>query len=274
MMRFEYPGVTRGQAMRSRLKHIFKVADGTSEDLGDDEDEVWLAAAWDYLDTADGAAEERRRYPRGCDAAEHAAFVQSIARRLRLRANNNDDDKRDSFQPWPDADDDNDDAERVTATKSFSMRPRDEILRRLCKSAGGVVALAKQIVRDGDSDVSEHELTWLIVEHAKAEHPDMTDAQAFSKAFGSASPAGETLRRAVAIAKGAPAPTLDSDDDDDIGGSADALAELTRHAERLRAAQPALSREQALARIMSDPQHARLVRRERRQNNPVLKLAR
>ena len=111
MMRFEYPGVTRGQAMRSRLKHIFKVADGTSEDLGDDEDEVWLAAAWDYLDTADGAAEERRRYPRGCDAAEHAAFVQSIARRLRLRANNSDDDApSDPYQPWVDNDgaDDND----------------------------------------------------------------------------------------------------------------------------------------------------------------------
>jgi hypothetical protein len=244
----------------------------------DDDAEVWLAAAWDYLDTADGAAEERRRYPRGCDAAEHAAFVQSIARRLRLRANNNnDEDGRDPYQPWTANDDDADgeqindaDAERVAATKSVPMTP----LRRLVKSCGGVVPLCKQIIRDQETTISEHELTALIVEYAKAEHPDMSDAAAFSKAFGAASPAGETLRRAVAIAKGAPAPSPAHDDDDDIGGGADAMAELTRHAERLRAAQPSLSFQQAFARVYSDPQHAHLVRRERRQNNPVLKLAR
>jgi len=282
MMRFEYPGATRGQAMRSRLKRIFKVTDGTSEDLGDDEDEVWLAVAENYLDTADGRAEYRLRYPRGCDDAEHAAFLRDIARRLRRRAETTSaDDGRDPYQPWTandDADDDaddTDDAARVAATKSFPMTPREAVLRRLVKSCGGVQTLCKQIVRDGASDLTEHELTALIVEQAKIDRPDMSDAQAFAKAFGAASPAAETLRRAVAIAKGAPAPTPASDDDDDIGGGADdALAELTRHAERLRAAQPALSREQALARIMTDPQHARLVRRERMQNNPVLKLAR
>ena len=245
----------------------------------DDEAEVWLAAAWDYLDTADGAAEERRRYPRGCDAAEHAAFVQSIARRLRLRANNSDDDApSDPYQPWVDNDgaDDNDgeqinddDAERVAATeKALRMTPREATLRRLVKSCGGVQQLCKQINGDQETTISEHELTALIVEYAKAEHPDMSDAQAFSKMFGSASPAGEILRRAVAIAKGAPA------HDDDIGGGADAMAELTRHAERLRAAQPSLTFQQAFARVYSDPQHAHLVRRERLANNPVLKLAR
>jgi len=149
------------------------------------------------------------------------------------------------------------------------MTPREAVLRRLVKSVGGVQQLCKQINRDQETTISEHELTALIVEYAKAEHPDMSDAQAFSKMFGSASPAGEILRRAVAIAKGAPA-----HDDDDIGGGADAMAELTRHAERLRAAQPSLTFQQAFARVYSDPQHAHLVRRERLANNPVLKLAR
>ena len=280
----QYHEVTRRQVdrvlMRERLKSIFK------DDGGTDDDEFWLAAALDEIDTRDGAAELRRLFPRGLGSvAELDAYVRFIARRLRRRAETTsaDDVERDPYQPWTanDADDaeqmNDDDAERVAATKSFPMRPRDEVLRRLMKSAGGVVPLCKQIIRDQETSISEFELTSLIVEQAKAEHPDLTDAAAFSKAFGAASPAGETLRRAVAVAKGASAPTPASDDHDrdrDIGGGADALAELERHAERLRAAQPALSFEQAFARVYSDPQHAHLVRRERRQNNPVLKLAR
>jgi hypothetical protein len=276
----QYHEVTRRQVdrvlMRERLKGIF--AGETSEDLDDDTDDTDDAAYTEalhfLLHTADGTSVLRRVF--GSGGVTSIADLEGLARHVAHIMRNTDsdaDDEADSFQPWPDADDDN--AARVAATKSsFTMRPRDETLRRLVKSCGGVQTLCKQIVRDGASDLTEHELTALIIETAKAEHPDLTDAAAFSKAFCSASPVGETLRRAVAIAKGAPAPTPASDDDDDDGGGADALAELTRHAERLRAAQPALSREQALARIMSDPQHARLVRRERQQNNPVLKLAR
>jgi hypothetical protein len=240
-----------------------------------DTDDAEYAAALNWLlHSKQGTAVLRRVFgSRGVtDIGELEALARQVAHVMRNTAS--DDDGRDSFQPWPDAADDNADAERVTATKSISMTPREAVLRRLVKACGGVQTLCKQIVRDGNSDLTEHELTALIVEQAKIDRPDMSDAQAFAKAFGAASPAAETLRRAVAIAKGAPAPTPASDDDDDIGGGADALAELERHAERLRAAQPALSREQALARIMSDPQHAHLVRRERRQNNPVLKLAR
>ena len=244
----------------------------------DTDDEAYAAALHFLLHTADGTAVLRRVF--GSNGVTSVVELESLARLVAhvMRNTASDDDvERDPYQPWTandDAADDNDDAERVAATKSFPMTPREAVLRRLVKSVGGVQQLCKQINRDQETTISEHELTALIVEYAKAEHPDMSDAQAFSKMFGSASPAGETLRRAVAIAKGTPAPTPAHDDDDDIDGGADAMAELTRHAERLRAAQPALSFQQAFARVYSDPQHAHLVRRERLANNPVLKLAR
>ena len=58
---------------------------------------------------------------------------------------------------------------------------RSEVLRSVVKQAGGVTALCKRIVNDGSSgDVTEAELTGMIIAVAKAEHPDMDDARAFT----------------------------------------------------------------------------------------------
>ena len=81
----QYHEVTRRQVdrvlMRERLKSIFK------DDGGTDDDEFWLAAALDEIDTRDGAAELRRLFPRGLGSvAELDAYVRFIARRLRRRA--------------------------------------------------------------------------------------------------------------------------------------------------------------------------------------------
>jgi len=264
------------KAANPRARIVLFKRDGAAADNADADDDAYAEALHYLLRTKQGTGLLHRVFGlRGVTSiADLEALAQLVAHDMRNTDASDDDDERDSFQPWPDAADDNADAERVAATKSFPMTPREIVLRRLVKSCGGVQTLCKQIVRDQETSISEFELTSLIVEQAKAEHPDMSDAAAFSKAFCSASPAGETLRRAVAIAKGAPAPTPAADDDRDIGGGADALAELERHAERLRAAQPALTFQQAFARVYSDPQHARLVRRERRQNNPAFKLAR
>jgi hypothetical protein len=60
--------------------------------------------------------------------------------------------------------------------------------------------LCQKIVKRGTSgDVGEAELVGMITAAAKIENPDMDDARAFSKAF--TGPNGETLRRAVEIAK-------------------------------------------------------------------------
>jgi hypothetical protein len=78
---------------------------------------------------------------------------------------------------------------------------RSEQLRVVVKRAGGAYRLAKSIAATGRSAVSEHELTQLVVDAAKREHPDLSDAQAFAKVFGAATPEGEMLRKAIAVAK-------------------------------------------------------------------------
>src|SRR5262249_28811312 len=70
-------------------------------------------------------------------------------------------------------------------------------------AAGGAYRLAKSIATTGRSNVTEHELTQLVVDAAKREHPDLSDAQAFAKVFGAATPEGEMLRKAIAVAKAA-----------------------------------------------------------------------
>jgi hypothetical protein len=115
------------------------------------------------------------------------------------------------------------DREAAQRVASFELRGkaltmnRSEQLRAVVKSAGGIVSLAKRIVRDGTSDgITEHELTSLIVEHAKRAQPDLSDAQAFAKMFCDTSPAGETLRRAVNVAK--QAGLLDASGPYQVGG--------------------------------------------------------
>jgi hypothetical protein len=86
--------------------------------------------------------------------------------------------------------------------KVFKMPSRSTVLQSITKQAGGVVGLCKRIVKDGTSgDITEHELTALMVANAKREHPDLTDAAAFSRVFSDMSPAGETMRRAIQVAK-------------------------------------------------------------------------
>jgi hypothetical protein len=110
---------------------------------------------------------------------------------------------------------------------------RSEQLRTVVKRAGGIMPLCKSIATSGRSSVTEHELTQLIVDAAKREHPDLSDAQAFAKMF--CGPTGATLQRAVAIAK---APQLEimpvSVGGDDAVDAADAdPGKATRQMERL-----------------------------------------
>src|SRR5262249_58898116 len=76
---------------------------------------------------------------------------------------------------------------RASNRKGFQMT-RDEQLRATVKRHGNVIGLAKFICSQGTTDITEHELTALVVDAAKREHPDNSDAQAFAKAFGAAGP--------------------------------------------------------------------------------------
>jgi hypothetical protein len=82
------------------------------------------------------------------------------------------------------------------------ITPQDK-LRDLAKRAGPI-AIAKVIVEDDNSfGISEHELTALVVECAKREHPQLTDAQAFVKIFTDQSEGGVMLRKAFIVVKAA-----------------------------------------------------------------------
>jgi hypothetical protein len=150
-------------------------------------------------------------------------------------------------------------AHRKRATskgKAFTMN-RSEQLRAVVKRAGGIMPLCKRIAATGRSDVSEHELTQLVVDAAKREYPDLSDAQAFAKAFAAATPEGEILRRAVQVAKVAGV----SGDDGDAEDAAAALEELHRLADAERRRDPSLSASQAFARVFADPRNAALAHR-------------
>jgi hypothetical protein len=223
----QYHEVTRRQVdrvlMRERLKGIFKVNGGTAEDLDDDtddntddtDDDAYTAALNFLLHTADGTSVLRRVFGSGgvTSVGDLEALARLAAHVLRNTASG-DADGRDPYQPWTandadaDTDDDeqiNDDAERVAATKSFPMTPREIVLRRLVKSCGGVQTLCKQIVDQGESDVSEHELTGLLIEDARARQPvhmsGRSDAQVFTDMVTRQDATGEAIRRALNVTK-------------------------------------------------------------------------
>jgi hypothetical protein len=143
--------------------------------------------------------------------------------------------------------------------KVFRMNRTDQI-RTVVKRAGGIWPLCKRIATTGRSSVTEHELTALIIDTAKAEHPDLSDAQAFAKAFAASTPHGETLRKAIAVAKAAQV----SDENDDDEDAAAAMEELRRRAEQHQRANPESTPDQSFARVFADPRNAALAARAHR----------
>jgi len=140
-----------------------------------------------------------------------------------------------------------------TNRKGFQMPTRQEVLKGYVRSAGGVIPLCKRIVAKGTTDITEHELVSLLVTELKRAEPDLSDAQAFTKAF--TGPSGAMLQQAVQVAKVAQVIGNDDDDDDD---AAAALEELQRLADAHQRKHPELTGQQAFARVFSDPRHAAL----------------
>jgi hypothetical protein len=67
--------------------------------------------------------------------------------------------------------------------KEHPIMDRTTELREIAK-AGGIVAVAKAIVDENRSyGITEHEFVALATEHAKAQHPNLTDAAAFAKLY-------------------------------------------------------------------------------------------
>jgi len=86
---------------------------------------------------------------------------------------------------------------------STTMTTPQDKLRDLAKRVG-VISIAKTIVEDDNAyAISEHELTALVTECAKRDHPELSEAQAFVKVFTDQSEGGTILRRAFNVVKNA-----------------------------------------------------------------------
>jgi hypothetical protein len=73
----------------------------------------------------------------------------------------------------------------VRAHKAGKELPmgKTETLRAIAK-AGGIIAVAKAIIDENRSyGITEHEFVAIATEHAKAQHPNLTDAAAFAKLY-------------------------------------------------------------------------------------------
>jgi len=100
-----------------------------------------------------------------------------------------------------------------TTSQDTSTMDLTDKLRDLAKRAGPI-AIAKVIVEDDNAyGISEHELTTLVVECAKRDNPDLSEAQAFARVFTDQSEAGVVLRKAFQVVKASAcaADTADAD---------------------------------------------------------------
>jgi hypothetical protein len=194
---------------------------------GNDDDEAYAAALHYLMHTPHGVALVRRFF--GASGSSGTADIEHLARLVAhfMRASNSDE----------------------TKTEKVHM-DRDEVLKAAVRRDGGIVGLCKRICKQGAGDISEHELTALITEHAMREHPDMPPEGAFTKAY--MSPAGEPLRRAIQITKGLldiepVAVGVGSSDTEDDSGKA--YEQLQRLATEQRKRSPFLSVSQAFERV-------------------------
>jgi hypothetical protein len=149
---------------------------------------------------------------------------------------------------------------------------RTEELRDIAKTYG-VTKLAKLICEGNSSHgISEHEIVDLISTTAKASHPELTEAQAFSRMYTASTEEGATLRKAVNIAKLSPfdvTPVM-------VGGpdamheavndteQSEAYQKLQDLAAKLRAAHPEMSAAKAFENVFTDKRNAALAAKAHR----------
>jgi hypothetical protein len=123
----------------------------------------------------------------------------------------------------------------------------------------GPVALAKHLVANGPSGLSEIEFTSMTDTWARANNTT------FVKLFTAQNSDGLALRRAVQVLKGFG--TAGPVHEAVAGGTA--FDELNAKAAEYRKAHPEMTQEQAFAKVFSSPENRALAARERSENRPV-----
>ncbi len=152
---------------------------------------------------------------------------------------------------------------------------RQEVLKAFSKDYGAP-KIAKHIVDHGNGPdgtaLTEAEFTEILMDHARLSKRDReTAAQAFARIFSDMSPEGVQLRKAHAIVKGLAIiepRQVGGRDATAVDNPTGALAQLQKLAEEQRQRNPALTLDQAFARVYSDPLNRELAARERQENRP------
>jgi hypothetical protein len=249
MMRFEYPGVTRDQAMRWRLKRIFKTDDEIDEDLGGEIDNAPARSTRDHhvsrladllCEASDGEVDRAQALNWLLHHRDGRALVAQLHKR---------------------------------EMKGVPPMNRADQLEGLVRKCGSFVGLCKSVAAGRHRDITERELSLLAKGYAMNRFPELTGDAAFAKAYGDARSSGEarafwdaceTLKQAGFM------PTrLDDEDeeDDDEGerrGDRRALDEIAEKAAALRKRDPSLTSAQAFTKAYE--QNPELAKRERKRH--------
>ena len=242
MMRFEYPGVTRDQAMRWRLKRIFGA--------GDDDNEI--------ATPANGARDHHvsRLADLLCEASDGEVDRPAALRWLLHHR-----DGRALVAQY-----------HKHEKGLFPMQDRSDELEAVVKRHGSFTGLCKAVAVGRSRGISERELSLCATGFAMNRFPELTPEQAFAKAYGDARSSGEarafwdateTLKQA-AFTSDHVDDEDEEDDDEENGQEIDALGELHAKAVALRKRMPHLSEAQAFTKAYE--QNSELAKRERRQN--------
>jgi hypothetical protein len=160
MMRFEYPGVTRHQAMRDHLRKIFKADGGTVEDLDDNEIAAPEGKATRHLselaDLLTEASDGEVDRPAALRWLMHHRDGRALVAQLHKHE------------------------------KGFPMPDRADELELLVRKAGSFTHFCKAISGGRTGGITEKELSLMAEGYAMREFPHLAPEQAFNRKFGDA----------------------------------------------------------------------------------------
>jgi hypothetical protein len=138
--------------------------------------------------------------------------------------------------------------------------PMQDTIHSIMKSAG-IAATCAAILAKGSTTISEEEICSAVGKIAVERWPELSESQAFSRIYTSATDEAHVLQKAIAIAKSMPFIAADAPlmvggaAAQDLGDPAEAIAQLK---ELGRRKWPTASEAQQFARAMTDPNNAKL----------------
>jgi hypothetical protein len=158
--------------------------------------------------------------------------------------------------------------------------PMQDTIHAIMKSAG-IAATCAQIVAKGRTTISQEDICSAVGKVAVERWPELSEAQAFSKIYTSATDEARVLQKAIEIAKLSAfdiQPTMvggvDATHEANDSEQSEAARQLGEMAEKLRAASATpLSADQAFARVFENPKNAALAAKMHRRPQPTTSFA-